>query len=148
MSALAVLLFAGVTALTAAIVAVLTAAMAAGTVNRSRRPERSRHPEGPVPGHQTPSSGSAEAGESGPPDGAPGAREQAWSQPDAAAEPWTEADQGLPAADPASDAAAADLNKLLEELDMAAAAVDADLLSIDGGGLPAPAPTAPQQAGR
>ncbi len=52
MSTLSVLLYAGVTTLTAAIVTLFTAAMAAGSMERRSRQRRYRRLEGPVPGRR------------------------------------------------------------------------------------------------
>jgi hypothetical protein len=52
MSTLAVLLYAGVTTLTAAIVTLFTAGMAAGSMERRSRKRRYRQLEGPVPGRR------------------------------------------------------------------------------------------------
>ncbi len=217
MSVLAVLFFAGVTALTAAIVTVLTAAMAAGNVNRRGRKRHMRQLQGPVPGHRslsgvglkaeenglTPASSSPEppvpvqvragrgpapapsaaqgmpaaasAAQGKPPgqQGRPPRKTPAVSAMAAASEPAPQvaAPSPRPASavppEPAPDAIA-DLDKFLQELqlpagaqavdapadgsaldflagldepEMAAAGVDADLIGIDGGGLPAPATT-------
>ncbi len=94
MSTLSVLLYAGVTTLTAAIVTLFTAGMAAGSMERRSRKRRYRQLEGPVPGRR----GLSDVAQKAEDDGLVPPPMPASHEPAVPAQAPHKAAQGLPAA--------------------------------------------------
>lgn len=137
MSGLAVLLYAGGTALTAAIVTLFTAGMAAGSMEQRSRKRRYRQLEGPVPGRRGLSDVALKAEADGfglhtQDDGLVPPPMPASHGPAVPAEAPHKAAQGLPATAPAAADATADLDKFLKDLGIPADALAGDASAQDG----------------